>query len=194
MPLTRTFYKFSELSKSEQKAYFEANQEKFALTEDWYWCTIENIKEALERIGFSKVNINFSGFWSQGDGAHFTGNYVYKKGALASIKKEYPEWEELHQLAERLQRLSQQDFYSITFKVSHSGHYQHENCTVFDFEDSRNTYGWVSENFTESLWIIACKEFMKHIYKILENEYDYQSSWDNIKGCPEQWDHLEIEK
>jgi len=38
----------------------------------WSETTLEEWKEALEQMGFSDVEIDFSGFWSQGDGASFT--------------------------------------------------------------------------------------------------------------------------
>lgn len=193
MPTTRTFYKFSELSEPEQKAYFESNPEKFTPIEDWYIFTIEVIQEALEKIGFVNPKVYFSGFCSQGDGAQFVGNYYYEKGALNAVKKEYPEWTELHKLAEQLQLLSRQYFYQVHFSIKSYGNYSHENSTDFNFEDMRNQYGWVCENFDESPWVEACRDFMKHIYILLEKEYDSQSSWDNVKECPESWDHLEIE-
>ncbi len=40
--------------------------------DDWYDTTIREWGEALDAIGFEGAEIQFSGFWSQGDGASFT--------------------------------------------------------------------------------------------------------------------------
>lgn len=41
--------------------------------EDDYWHTyeIEDAKNVLEKYGFSNIEVHFTGFWSQGDGASF---------------------------------------------------------------------------------------------------------------------------
>lgn len=43
-----------------------------ATDHDWYSPVIEGWKENLENVGFPDADIEFSGFWSQGDGASFT--------------------------------------------------------------------------------------------------------------------------
>ncbi len=183
---------FSKLTEEQQKDFFDHNQEKFDVCEYWYDGCIEDMQVALESIGFNDVKIGFSGFWSQGDGAHFTGSYSYKKGALKQALKDYSQWGELHTLAKELQALESKDFYAITFKISHRGHYQHENCTSFEFEDTRHNYGWTSDKFDEQPYIQACREFMQHIYQSLEKEYDYLRSWEYVKECPESWDFIDI--
>ena len=39
---------------------------------DWWDCTVTTWKDALAEIGFIDADIQFTGFWSQGDGASFT--------------------------------------------------------------------------------------------------------------------------
>lgn len=39
---------------------------------DWWDCTAATWKDALAEIGFIDADIQFTGFWSQGDGASFT--------------------------------------------------------------------------------------------------------------------------
>jgi len=50
---------------SEYREYF--------VTDDWYSFTKDELFDYLDLIGFEKINIRFSGFYSQGDGASFTG-------------------------------------------------------------------------------------------------------------------------
>lgn len=192
--ITKTFYSFSELTEEQQKAYIAKNPEEFEPFDDWYESTLDDIKDALTIVGFSYVEVYFSGFCSQGDGAQFNGDYNYRKGALAKVKKEFPQWEALHHLAESLQKLEKQYFYSIYFSIKHSGHYSHENCTVFDFGDKRHNYGWVPDNFNEDDFKDCCRSFMQDIYSTLEKEYYYLQSLEYILECPESWDHIQIEQ
>lgn len=189
---TVTYYKFSELSEIEQKAYFEKNSDKFQPEYKWWDGTISDIEDALTLAGFSNVKIGFSGFCCQGDGAHFTGNYSYRKLCRKAIYENYPEYAELHNLVEELTKLERKDFYSIKFKITQSGNYSHEMATNFEFSDSRKYYGWVSDFFDENPYKEACREFMRSIYNTLEEEYYYISGWDYVKECPENYDYLEV--
>jgi hypothetical protein len=42
--------------------------------DDWWSMTYDDWTEKLESLGYRDIDICFSGFWSQGDGASFTGN------------------------------------------------------------------------------------------------------------------------
>ncbi len=190
--ITKTYYSFSELTEEQKKIVIEKYPERFSPHDAWYEVTIEGIKEALEKIGFSDVAIGFSGFWSQGDGAHFTGNYRYKKGALKEVKKEYPKWGDLHCLVKELQKLERQYFYNIRFSITHSGHYSHEMCTSFGFEDVRHNHGWTPEGFKEDEWEDVCRCFMQTIYSDLEKEYEYLQSEEYVLENSECFDHLEF--
>lgn len=58
---------FKELSESEKWELVEG------LTgDDWHECIINDQLDELREIGFLEPDIQFSGFWSQGDGASFT--------------------------------------------------------------------------------------------------------------------------
>lgn len=50
-----------------------------AVSYDWWESVYEIWQSALEQIGFSDPKINFSGFWSQGDGASFTAGIDVEK-------------------------------------------------------------------------------------------------------------------
>ena len=190
-------FNLNDLTLEQKKAYIAANSEKFDAPDSWYEYTCDSVKEALEKIGFYNVVTSFSGFWSQGDGAQFTGNYSYEKGVLSAIKKEYPQWAALHTLAKTLQELEKLDFYSISFNITRCGNYSHEMATSFEFEDSRRSYGWVSDTFEserESLYLDACRDFMREFYTDLENEYNTLISEENILEDIENevYDYIEI--
>jgi hypothetical protein len=50
-----------------------------AVSYDWWDSVYEIWQSALEQIGFIEPKINFSGFWSQGDGASFTARINVEK-------------------------------------------------------------------------------------------------------------------
>jgi len=147
----------------------------------WYDCTIDGVKEALALVGFDIDNVFFSGFNSQGDGACFTGDYAYKKGALADVRGLYPNWRDLHELAETLQRIQKGLFYGVSAKISHRGSYSHSGCTSFDLELSKG-HGdcWLTYE-QERPFIEAMRKFMDCIYRSLEKEYNYLTSEAQIK-------------
>jgi len=176
MPITKTttLYSFDELSENAKlKAVENMRNNPHYIDYEWYDCSIDDFKTMLELIGFYNVKIGFTGFCCQGDGAHFTGSYRYKAGALAKVKKEYSTYIELHDLAKTLQELESKDFYSIRFKITHQGHYSHAYCTSFDFEDTREDYGYTRKGFNEDGYTEACRSFMQEIYQSLEKEYNW---------------------
>jgi len=183
MPIitTKTLYQFDELSDNAKLKTIESvRNNPHYLDDQWYDYLIDDFIEILESIGFYNVEIRFTGFGSQGDGAHFTGSYRYKAGALAKVKKEYPEYTALHDLAKTLQELESKDFYAIQFKITHRGHYSHENCTSFDFEDNRESYGYTRKGFNEDGYTEACRSFMQEIYNSLEEAYNWYHEEDQI--------------
>lgn len=174
---TKTEYlPFEEHSKEVQEKILEKHY-SVNVDHEWYESTLENLTEALQKAGFNDINIYFSGFSRQGDGAQFNGYYIFEGKKLAKIKKEYPKWIELHDFVRGLENIASK-YSDIYFKISHKGHYSHENCTEFYFE--RNDYKEVKSEHEETI-IHHCKSFMKEIYSLLEDEYDYLTSEEAIK-------------
>ena len=141
---------------------------------DWYDSTFDDAKTIGALMGFDIDDIYFSGFSSQGDGACFTGRLHYRKGAVAAVKAYAPLDLKLHAIAAAWQEANANEFYRISGTVKHSGRYSHENCTSFDFEDSRRCYGWTQTGFDESSFIEPARDFMRWIYRQLETESEYQ--------------------
>ena len=141
---------------------------------DWFDFNFDDAKTIGALMGFDIDNIYFTGFSSQGDGACFTGRLSYRKGAVAAVKAYAPLDLELHRIAAAWQEANAKEFYRITGTVKHSGHYSHENCTSFDFEDSRRPWGNIRAAFEESSFIEPARDFMRWIYRQLETESEYQ--------------------
>ncbi len=171
---TIKIFQFSELDESaKEKArdWYRVN----GLDYEWWDCTIDDIKQALTVIGFYDIDVYFSGFCSQGDGACFIGRYSYEKGALQKVKKDYPQWAELHQLTESLQALQKRYFYQLAFDLVKNGcRYSHEYSVSVGYAE-RMDGKEINELVFGDIQEIT-REFMHHIYKPLESEYDYLQS------------------
>ncbi len=73
---------------------------------EWYEDTIGDITCALELASFNDIEVNFSGFGSQGGGAQFTGYYIFEGKKLNKVKKEYSYWPELINFVRKLENIT----------------------------------------------------------------------------------------
>lgn len=167
---------------------------QYAMDENWYDSVYEDAANIADILGidirnrkvsfrngntrYDGINIMFSGFSSQGDGAQFVGKYSYAKGAAKAIREYAPLDTELHRIADELQAIQCRHFYGIAATVEHSGHYQHEYCTDIDVEmtdDRHGNYRYMKKGDKDDVAILL-RDFMRWIYRALEKEYDYQNS------------------
>lgn len=77
-------YTFNELSPEAKKNAIEKHRDH-DIGYDWWDLIIENFEKNMDEIGMGDVKCEFSGFYSQGDGASFTGKVVDNKKFLESI-------------------------------------------------------------------------------------------------------------
>jgi len=162
--------KINELSQaSKEKALSDYNN-NFDF-DDYAECVMEDFKTQMELMGIEIDNIYYSGFWSQGDGAMFTGGYSYNKGWKQKLKEYSPLDTELFEIGNELQQIQRKYFYSVTTNITHSNsNYDHENTASFDHSD--NFYNSDEVDKLE----YELKNLMKVLYKRLERAYDYQTS------------------
>jgi hypothetical protein len=68
-------FSFSELSPEVQSKVLDKYGEEYHdyLDPWWYEDVVSNFESNLEDLGLENIECNFTGFWSQGDGASFTG-------------------------------------------------------------------------------------------------------------------------
>lgn len=66
-------YTFDELSPEAKKNAIDSNRGYSTESYDWWEPIIEGFTEEMEAIGMADIDCQFSGFYSQGDGASFTG-------------------------------------------------------------------------------------------------------------------------
>lgn len=182
-------YKFDELSDAAKEVARDWWRQG-ALTDDWWDFVYEDAEMIADMMGIDlrtrpvklmgggtryEPNIWFSGFYSQGDGACFEGDYSYRKGSVKAVKSHAPQDTELHKIVEGLCEIQKRNFYRISCTVTHRGHYYHSGCTEFDWTHDAE----VSSDDHESVKQLL-REFMDWIYKRLEEEHDYQLSDEQV--------------
>lgn len=67
-------FSFSELPKEIQEKIIEDEKNNISESGDDYWSEpiLEGFHEDMEALGLTDIEVEYSGFWSQGDGASFT--------------------------------------------------------------------------------------------------------------------------
>ena len=174
---------------------------------DWWDGVYDCFKRDMEAIGIEVDHMYFSGFWSQGDGACFEGRVANWHEFLTSLG--YKDTALINHAAD-----------SFTFRVRHSGHYYHENCTSFyadlcvpnsaddqDFAERHGPYPWDADCVRTAAWMAllneydsskledefeeAFKDHMRDLYSRLEAEYDHLTSDEAILDSLEINDQLE---
>lgn len=173
-----TFEELSEDAKEKAREWYRQG----ALDYEWWNFVFEDAKTIGALMGIEIDQIYFSGFWSQGDGACFTGDYSYRKGSAKAVREYAPQDSELHAIADNLQTIQRQNFYSLVASVRHNARrHSHEHSVSINIEDTRlGTYSGVSEDTEESL-SDALRDFMRWIYTRLRDEYEYLTSDEQIK-------------
>ena len=174
--ITRNILAFSELSQ-EQKAKALERHRDWNVDYQWWEFTYDDAKEIGKMLGFDVGNIQFRGFWSQGDGACFTGRFSYPgKNIRKSIREHVPNDGWLHSIADEAQRLYRRSFYTACGSVSHRGHYCHERSMSVDLSDYEEFKGRVED----SDWTELCADFALWIYGRLQAEYEHLTSDESV--------------
>ena len=122
-------------------------------------------------------NIMWSGFWSSGDGASFTGGYTFAPGCSEAIRAEFPQDEKLHAIADELtvmqSRLRLLESKTLTGKITQrDNRYVHSNtmdATAYDAEGEELEIA-VSDELRDIM-----RRFADWIYASLEEDYEYET-------------------
>ena len=112
--------KWEQLSKS-AKDELLGKHRNYNVDHSWWDFTYDDFREQMNDIGISVDKMQFSGFWSQGDGASFDGRVRDWHKLLASLGKT----KELEFIA------AHKDDYDFTLCWKNTGRYPHENCLSF---------------------------------------------------------------
>lgn len=187
--------KFNELSKRAQQRAIEDAPQQLGEWFDGQWVTDE-WKDILIALGFWDIQIHWSGFCSQGDGACFTGSWcaswVEPNRLAYYISPNDPD--KYGDFAQRMNGLCslmvaaaddggdslgetiEDELLPVVThaKLAHVGRYNHENSIDFEVEPYGNDA--VRQEFID--W---CKDLMRMIYKDLEETYEYETSEESAR-------------
>ena len=157
---------------------------------DWFESVYEDFERVCDILGVCldttslrlfggwtrrKPCIWFSGFWSQGDGAFFEGDYSYAKGASAAIRRYAPKDGELHCIADALGSIQRRNFYQLRARSSHRGRYYHEySMDIVVERDSPVVQDMTAD--AEDDVKEALRDLARWLYGRLENEYEHLTS------------------
>lgn len=154
---------------------------------EWWDSTYDNFCQITEIIGFdvSPRDIQFTGFWSQGDGASFTGSYRYAKQSAKRIREYAPLDAELHAIADMLTEMQRRNFYQVTGSIVRIGHhYVHENTIAADIERDSENYQDATDD-AETIVTDAARRLSQWLYSTLESEWEYLETDDAGRQCGE---------
>lgn len=150
--------------------------------EGWYEHPIEDFCDnVLPHFGLdvNYKDVEFSGFWSQGDGASFTGIFYLSDVNPEGLKQSLPAAVELHQLVDELAELAEA-YPNIQGKVTRlSSRYSHSNTMIIGEYSSCNSYcDEETEAFTavdaETTLLNIFRQLADWLYKSLNSECDFQ--------------------
>ena len=197
---THTFKTFSELTEENQLKIVEENR-NMEVEHDWWDFVYADAIELGEMMGIEIQEIQFSGFWSQGDGARFRGFFKPKPDMREAILAYAPPDEELHLIADRLAAVQEENGWLVECKIRfvHYNNCVHEYNTDFEFEpvgiDQVGDEVWLKESDEKE--VIDClRRLMRWIYSTLEKEYEYLTSDEHLLQVFSDYDNeyeVEIE-
>lgn len=178
-------YKFDELS-DEAKERARNWYREGGYDYDWWDDQVDTFADIAEKLGFSIDRgkhrwFTFSGFYSQGDGAAFTGTWYPPKAPIREIKALGYDWKnkdcaELLTIArdvwEIVKHIPVRDRGDVACKVKNSWH---GNGMHTDSDSNyRNT-----DELNDAVLDVA-KDFAHWAYKSLEQEWEYLNSDEQV--------------
>lgn len=184
-------YQFSELSdKAKEQARDWYKQGAFDY--DWWDFVYDDAAAIAKLMGIDvmvgkatlnngkvvpKAAINFSGFWSQGDGACFESSYTGVEGAEKAVKDYAPQDTTLHAIARELDEVQAKYGYGITGGSKHTGRYSHSGCMTCSFYDQDDNE--IADDDAATMTGLF-RDFADWIYRQLEKEYDWLNSDEQV--------------
>lgn len=181
-------YSFDELSTEAKQKALDSNRE-INIYDGWYENGVyEDAKTIASFFGLNIEEIYFSGFWSQGDGACFTGNYSYKKDSLSFLKSylgENAEQSSPYRIAKELQEIQRKQFYSVECEIAQRGMYSHSHTMYLSSFDAKRY------DETENDLLRCFRAYADWIYKSLQKEYEYQTSDDAVTERLQEFEFIE---
>lgn len=178
--ITKYVYTFDELSDDAKENARNWWRECESMDTDFHECVFDDYKEGCGVLGIDIDQIYYSGFYSQGDGACFTGTYSYKKGWKALLKAQFGGdlIKPFLEAGNELQAIQSKYFYKLSANLEHTGRYYHENSVSINVTAEDDIYlnlMEAEEDITDTL-----RSLMQDLYSSLERAYAWVMSDENI--------------
>lgn len=208
----QTEFKFSELS-DRAKAHARDQRREWNVELDWWDSTYDDAVDIANMMNISidtrtvklygggirqEPDIFFTGFWSQGDGACFSGRWSPADSPIDLLNKvmaHAPQDERLHEIAFAFAELSErhgpegEENGAVSVRITRSGNYCHEYSVDIDVEffeprelNDFQMMTWEAlrrgrgmDTFEDDVKE-ALRDFMRWIYRQLEAEYEWLTS------------------
>lgn len=164
----------------------------FNVDHEWWDSVYDEFKCICEILGIDldKNEPSFSGFWSQGDGASWTGRYSAVKGlgkhreptydtAPVKIREHAPEDEVLHTIADELCLLARIYYPAYATVRRHDSRYSHEMTMCVSEIEPYDDDGEFADEVTDALeeaLLELFRDLAHWLYGTLEREHDYLTS------------------
>jgi hypothetical protein len=198
MPTTKTttLFKFNELSdKAKEKA-----REWYRQAASWddngdFDCLRDDLRDMLAIAGFELDQAYYRGFWSQGDGASFTGTYQYRKGWRKEYLDAYPvkgedgKVEVWHQhnakvlgYLDAIAKANRANFYDLYVTITHRGHYYHSGCMAVNVElngNYRDRYSDLAKDSEDTI-VDNFRYIADDFYYRLKEAYDWRNADEQV--------------
>lgn len=158
---------------------------------DWWDCTYEDFKIEMQTKGITVEDMNFTGFYSQGDGASFTGRIdMIQFLKVHELEQEYMAatffagqgelWVDITRGGSRYYHEQSVNFNLI---ADNFNNYE-EGSTRYEVYDTMDTVLNSEWKDLETEVTDICRGYMQDLYSKLRDEYEYLTSdevvWDTI--------------
>lgn len=154
---------------------------------EWWNYVYDDAKNMGALMGIEIENIQFSGFWCQGDGASFTGRYAHREGTVQEIVQACGgQDKELIRIASELAVLQTtftlQHGHSFECHITRSaGNYVHEGTMyVGDWGKEDLTGDWDKAHDLAMKFQTLLRKFADWIYSSLEAEHEHLTSDETV--------------
>lgn len=198
-------YSFDELSSEAQENVLDNNRDINVDYDGWEDGVTEEFKEDMKEIGIYDIEISFSGFYSQGDGASFTSEDIDTRELFNAIgiqsddalnmetddERAKGQNKEFYDLLDTMEDIGQvernrikPEGIRVTIERTDNRHVHYNtvraNVEIWDEPDEwEEPYGFadkLEDTITEYI-----RELCKDLYRKLETEYDLLTSDDSVK-------------
>jgi hypothetical protein len=179
-----TVYTFDELSDKAKGKALDECRDWNVNDSFWYEFALEDWKEQLQASGIEDAEIHFTGFWSQGDGASFTGRVDLP--AWMKATKKAGKYRALYNAA-----IGEGDTTASATLDRIDSHYYHEytvrahisvDASSDIYYNDKERWERLNDQATEIEQELTAwhERTARTIYKELQEEYEYQTSDEQV--------------